>query len=64
MSLSYSSIGAEIVIRVSLDNMSGRDKNNLLRQLLEEAGILEEIQKEDRAAAIITNGLHKLWDME
>ena len=66
MSISYNTIGKDFTVRVELNQLSGRDKSNLLATLLEEAGITAAIvnTRGEAASKIILKGLQKLWDGE
>jgi hypothetical protein len=64
--VTYNGIGKDIVIRADLSQLSGRDKSNLLAELMNEAGItikaVDMCQSVEEVANLIGAGFRKLWN--
>lgn len=58
----YTNIGQEIVLRCTLSDLDGRSKANLLKALLEEAGIVVKIQRDSEVETLLTEAINTLWN--
>ena len=66
LSLSYDSIGEGLTFRVSIDNLSNRDKVSLFYKLMDDLGVTRAFhcQKDEigNARKIIDNCTAKAWE--
>lgn len=63
MSIKFSSIGADLTVRVSVRDLSNRDKVELFRELMDQLGITERLSKEADATARAQQIIAEQWNI-
>lgn len=61
MSLSFSTIGREFTVRVKLAELSGRDRVELFRELMDALGITDRMNAEPNATARAQEIITEQW---
>ena len=60
--MEYDSIGKRIHVRADLSSLSGRDKVNLFKDLMDDLGITEVFQQYPDETAFAAEEMVKKWD--